>query len=394
MDQPLTTGSAAADQAASNALGPDLAVRPGDRDLAQPRRGAAAGAERDRARPAGACSHSCCCGRPSRPTPCCTASSSSTTAPQIVGRLEALGVAFRLQGDGRAILVPARSGAAPAHDAGRGGPAAGRHRRRRDLRSAERARHHRVPRQRQPAPRARGRARAHHRARWPTSARPGSISCCPGASCSAASRSSRAPRSPCACAAAGASTIARCRPSSTWSPPRCPGCRRGASRWSTITARCWRAAPRANPKARSPTQADELREAYEARLKRTVEQLLERSLGPGRVACRGQRRARFRPGDHRPRRPSIPRARWCAAPRPSRRRTTIAERDDDDAVTVGNNLPNAAAETPAPAAAPTTRTPPAPRRRSTTRSRAGCATTPRSAAGCSACRWRCWSTAG
>ena len=41
--------------------------------------------------------------------------------------------------------------------------------------------------------------------------------------------------------------------------------------------------PRANPKARSRRQADELREAYEARLKRTVEELLERSLGPDRA---------------------------------------------------------------------------------------------------------------
>ena len=160
----------------------------------------------------------------------------------------------------------------------------------------ERARHHQLPRQRQPAPRARGRARAHHR-------RAGRRARGAGPSGAAAARAvparpDRAERVDHAAHARrpAASTVARCRPCSTWSPPRCPGLSPEriavVDDQGTLLAR----GGEGDPKARSRPRRRSYREAYEARLKRTIEQLLERSLGPGRVARRGQRRARSRSG--------------------------------------------------------------------------------------------------
>ena len=60
--------------------GPDLAVRPGDRDPAQPRRGGAVGARSGSVR--ARCLLSCCCGSPRLILPSSTASSSWRTAPQ------------------------------------------------------------------------------------------------------------------------------------------------------------------------------------------------------------------------------------------------------------------------------------------------------------------------
>jgi flagellar M-ring protein FliF len=94
------------------------------------------------------------------------------------------------------------------------------------------------------------------------------------------------------------------------------------------------------------TQADELRQTLEARLKRTVEELLERSLGPGRVHAEinaeidlDQVTITEETFD--------PEGQVVRSTQTVEEETRVAERDDDDAVSVGNNLPNAAADTPA-----------------------------------------------
>ncbi|MCE3247620.1 MAG: fliF [Geminicoccaceae bacterium] len=95
-----------------------------------------------------------------------------------------------------------------------------------------------------------------------------------------------------------------------------------------------------------PSQAEELRTLYEERLKRTIEQLLERSLGPGRVQAEvsaeldlDQITTTEETFD--------PEGQVVRSTQTVEEESQSAERDDDDAVTVGNNLPNAAAETPA-----------------------------------------------
>ena len=95
-----------------------------------------------------------------------------------------------------------------------------------------------------------------------------------------------------------------------------------------------------------PSQAEEYREAYEARLKRTIEQLLERSLGPGRVQAEvtadldlDQITLTEETYD--------PEGQVVRSAQTVEEETQSAERDEDEAVTAGNNLPNAAAETPA-----------------------------------------------
>jgi flagellar M-ring protein FliF len=95
-----------------------------------------------------------------------------------------------------------------------------------------------------------------------------------------------------------------------------------------------------------PSQAEEYREAYQARLKRTIEQLLERSLGPGRVQAEvtaeldlDQVTLTEETFD--------PDGQVVRSAQTVEEETQSAERDENDAVTAGNNLPNAAAETPA-----------------------------------------------
>ena len=146
------------------------------------------------------------------------------------------------------------------------------------------------------------------------------------------------------------------------------------------------------PEGALPSQAEEHREAYEDRLKRTIEQLLERSLGPGRVHAEVSAELDF---DQVTLTEETfdPEGQVVRSAQTVEEEVESSERDEDDAVTVGNNLPNAAAETPPPGAPPT-RARPGPKRPSTTRSRAGCATRPRSAAGCAGCRSRSWSMAG
>jgi flagellar M-ring protein FliF len=95
-----------------------------------------------------------------------------------------------------------------------------------------------------------------------------------------------------------------------------------------------------------PSQAEEYRAAYEERLKRAIEQLLERSLGPGRVHAEVSAELDL---------DQITMTEETFDPEGQVVRSTqtveedsrSSERDDSDAVTVGNNLPNAAADTPA-----------------------------------------------
>jgi flagellar M-ring protein FliF len=104
-----------------------------------------------------------------------------------------------------------------------------------------------------------------------------------------------------------------------------------------------------------PAQAEEYRAAYEERLKRTIEQLLERSLGPGRVQAEvsaeldlDQVTMTEETFD--------PEGQVVRSTQSVEEESRSSERDDNDAVTVGNNLPNAAAETPASGRAATDNT--------------------------------------
>jgi flagellar M-ring protein FliF len=100
------------------------------------------------------------------------------------------------------------------------------------------------------------------------------------------------------------------------------------------------------PESAFATQADELREAYEARLKRTVEELLERSLGPDRAHAEVNAELDF-DQETITEETFDPEGQVVRSTQTVEEESRVAERDDDDAVTVGNNLPNAAAETPA-----------------------------------------------
>ena len=165
----------------------------------------------------------------------------------------------------------------------------------------------------------------------------------PSASITLRMRGSRAAQPP---PGAGGAASGRRRRARAWRP--------SGSRWSTIRAPCSRAAATATRRARCRRQAEEYREAYEARLKRTIEHLLERSLGPGRVHAEVSAELDFD-------RVTLteetfdPEGQVVRSTQTVEEETENAERDDDDAVTVGNNLPNAAADTPPPGA-PATRT--------------------------------------
>jgi flagellar M-ring protein FliF len=102
------------------------------------------------------------------------------------------------------------------------------------------------------------------------------------------------------------------------------------------------------PEGALPSQAEEHREAYEARLKRTIEHLLERSLGPGRVQAEVSAELDF---DQVTLTEETfdPESQVVRSAQTVEEEVESSERDDNDAVTVGNNLPNAAAETPAAA---------------------------------------------
>lgn len=94
-----------------------------------------------------------------------------------------------------------------------------------------------------------------------------------------------------------------------------------------------------------PTQADEFRDAYQNRLKRTIEQLLERSLGPGRVHAEVNAELDFDQVTVTEE-TFDPEGQVVRSTQTIEEESQLAERDDDDAVTVGNNLPNAGADTP------------------------------------------------
>ncbi len=95
-----------------------------------------------------------------------------------------------------------------------------------------------------------------------------------------------------------------------------------------------------------PSQAEDFREAYEARLKQTIEQLLERSLGPGRVQAEVSADLDFD-------QVTLTEETYDPDGKVVRSTQTVEEtkqssaRDDNTSVSVGNNLPNTAANTPA-----------------------------------------------
>ena len=87
-------------------------------------------------------------------------------------------------------------------------------------------------------------------------------------------------------------------------------------------------------------QADDYRIAYETRLKNVIEQLLERSLGPGRVHAEVSAEIDF---DQVTTMEETfdPEGQVVRSTQSIEEETERAERDEDGAVTVGNNLPNA-----------------------------------------------------
>lgn len=93
-------------------------------------------------------------------------------------------------------------------------------------------------------------------------------------------------------------------------------------------------------------QADDYRQAYQARMKRVIEQLLERSLGSGRVHAEVS--AEFDFDQITTTQETFdPEGQVVRSTQTVEEESEAAERDDDDAVTVGNNLPNAGADTAA-----------------------------------------------
>lgn len=88
------------------------------------------------------------------------------------------------------------------------------------------------------------------------------------------------------------------------------------------------------------SQADDYRIAYEARLKTVIEQLLERSLGPGRVHAEVSAEIDF---DQVTMMEETfdPEGQVVRSTQSIEEETERSERNEDGAVTVGNNLPNA-----------------------------------------------------
>jgi flagellar M-ring protein FliF len=95
-----------------------------------------------------------------------------------------------------------------------------------------------------------------------------------------------------------------------------------------------------------PSQADEFREAYEARLKQAIEELLERSLGPGRVEAQVHADLDF---DQVTTTEETydPDGQVVRSTQTVEENKQNAEQDRKESVSVGNNLPNAGAQTPA-----------------------------------------------
>jgi flagellar M-ring protein FliF len=100
----------------------------------------------------------------------------------------------------------------------------------------------------------------------------------------------------------------------------------------------------ADPDGAVPSQMEEYREAYEGKLETSIEQLLERSLGAGRVDAEVSAELDFD-------RVTLteesfdPDGQVVRSTQTVEEETETAERDDADAVTVGNNLPNLGTDT-------------------------------------------------
>jgi flagellar M-ring protein FliF len=95
-----------------------------------------------------------------------------------------------------------------------------------------------------------------------------------------------------------------------------------------------------------PSQAEDFRDAYEARLERSIEQLLERSLGPGHVQAQVNADLDF---DQVTTTEETydPDGQVVRSTQTVEENKQNAEQDRNNSVSVGNNLPNAAAQTPA-----------------------------------------------
>ncbi|MDH3659098.1 MAG: flagellar basal-body MS-ring/collar protein FliF [Alphaproteobacteria bacterium] len=91
------------------------------------------------------------------------------------------------------------------------------------------------------------------------------------------------------------------------------------------------------------SQADDYRIAYETRLKNVIEQLLERSLGPGRVHAEVSAEIDFDQVTTMEEN-FDPEGQVVRSTQSIEEETERAERTEDGAVTVGNNLPNTGAE--------------------------------------------------
>jgi flagellar M-ring protein FliF len=99
------------------------------------------------------------------------------------------------------------------------------------------------------------------------------------------------------------------------------------------------------PETALPSQAEDFREAYEARLEQAIEQLLERSLGPGRVQARVNAELDF---DQVTTTEETydPDGQVVRSTQTVEENKKNSEQDNNTSVSVGNNLPNAAANTP------------------------------------------------
>ena len=257
---------------------------------------------------------------------CSTAISTSRTAARSSRSSRRMNVPYQLRARRRADPGAGRPGGAAAHGDGRAGPAAWRLGRLRDLRQDRQLRHARsFVAEHQPGARARGRARAHHLVDQPRFSRRASISCCRSASCSRATRQE-----------ASASIVLKLRGAERLEQGpgrRDPASRRRggaeprtrtASRSSTATAICWRAATamRADAAHRRPTPR------RCASITRTASRAASRKCSSARSAP-ARRASMSTPrwistASPRIPRATIPTARWCARPRPSTRSTTAA----------------------------------------------------------------------
>jgi flagellar M-ring protein FliF len=98
-----------------------------------------------------------------------------------------------------------------------------------------------------------------------------------------------------------------------------------------------------DPESLGAGETEDHRAAYESRLRQTIETLLERSLGPGRVRAQVNAEMNF---DRVTTTEEVydPDGQVVRSTQSVEEESDVAERDQDDAVSVGNNLPNTTAE--------------------------------------------------